>query len=75
MSCLASLYYFIPWLLAWPREERNRHSLEDKRERERGETRMKNEREKERERKNKEKSALRWRVGWKEEASIMKVFS
>lgn len=27
VSCLASLYYFIPWLLAWPREERNRHSL------------------------------------------------
>lgn len=50
---------FIPWLLAWPGEERNRRSLKKK-----TKENVKEENEEpKKERGKKEKSALRWRVG------------
>lgn len=54
---------FIPWLLAWPGEERNRRSLKKKTKENVKEENEDPKRERERGNKKKEKSALRWRVG------------
>ena len=77
VSCFPLLFYSMASSLAKGRKKPPLPQ-EDKRERERGEGERRA-KEKERGNKNKEKSVLRWRVGWlvgwKEEASIMKVFS
>lgn len=64
---------FIPWLLAWPGEERNRRSLKKKTKENVKEENEDPKREREREQEEGEKCVAL--EGWKGEASIMKVFS